>query len=139
MSGPTETAEDKKRYRTADETAIVGESLAGLFVVETFLKEPDLFNTYIAFDPSLWWNDGRLGKSAAADLRAGRDRRRSLYMATSSQGDVDGTVSRMAAVLASDGGPRLTSKYVTYPSELHSTIFHPAAIVAFRAVFAPVK
>lgn len=164
LSGPTENAEDKKmaprvgesqtfrnfirrelmpairaRYRTTDETAIVGESLAGLFVVETLLKEPDLFNTYIAFDPSLWWNDGGLVKGAAADLRASRDRRRSLYMATSSQGDVDGTVSRMAAVLASDGGPQLTSTYVTYPSELHSTIFHPAAIVAFRALFAPLK
>jgi len=85
LSGPTDNAEDKKiaprvggsqpfrtfirselmpavraRYRTTDETAIVGESLAGLFVVETCLKEPDLFNTYIAFDPSLWWNDGGL-------------------------------------------------------------------------------
>ena len=162
LSGPTESVEDRKmaprvgesqafrnfirrelmsviraRYRTTDETAIVGESLAGLFVVETFLKEPDLFNTYIAFDPSLWWNDGGLVKSAAADVRASRDRRRSIYLATSSQGDVDSTVSRLAAILASDGGPQLTSTYVTYPSELHSTIFHPAAIVAFRSLFAP--
>src|SRR5512146_2145962 len=70
MTGPTENAEDRKiapqvggsaafrsfirselmplvkqRYRTTGETAIVGESLAGLFVVETFLLEPDLFDT----------------------------------------------------------------------------------------------
>lgn len=164
LSGPTESAEDKKmaprvgesqafrtfirrelmpairaRYRTTAETAIVGESLAGLFVVETFLKEPDLFNTYIAFDPSLWWNDGGLVKTAAADLKASRDRRRSIYLATSSQGDVDGTVSRLAAILTTDGGPELTSTQVTYPAELHSTIFHPAAIVAFRALFPPPK
>jgi len=164
LSGPTENAEDRKmaprvgesqtfrtfirrelmpairaRYRTTDETAIVGESLAGLFVVETFLKEPDLFSTYIAFDPSLWWNDGGLVKGAAEALRANRDRRRSIYLATSSQGDVDGTVSRLAAILASDGGPQLASLFVTYPAELHSTIFHPAAIVAFRIVFAPLK
>jgi predicted alpha/beta superfamily hydrolase len=164
LSGPTENAEDKKmaprvggsqvfrtfirrelmpavqaRYRTTDETAIVGESLAGLFVVETFLREPDLFNTYIAFDPSLWWNDGALVKGAAEDLRANRDRRRSIYMATSSQGDVDGTVSRLAALLTSDGGSQLTSTFVTYPAELHSTIYHPAALAAFRAVFKPPK
>jgi len=164
LTGPTENAGDKKmaprvgesqafrtfirrelmpsiraRYRTTDETAIVGESLAGLFVVETFLKEPDLFNTYIAFDPSLWWNDGGLVKGALQDLRATRDRRRSIYLATSSEGDVDATVSRFAAILTTDGGPQLTSKYVTYPSELHSTIFHPAALVAFRAAFAPLK
>lgn len=33
--------EIRGRYRTTAETAIVGESLAGLFVVETFLLEPE--------------------------------------------------------------------------------------------------
>ncbi len=80
LTGPTENAEDKKiaprvggseafrkfvreelmpevktRYRTTDEAAVIGESLAGCWVVETFLLEPDLFDTYIAFDPSFWW------------------------------------------------------------------------------------
>jgi predicted alpha/beta superfamily hydrolase len=54
----------KTRYRTMDETAVIGESLAGLFVVETLLIEPDLFDTYIAFDPSLWWNREHLVRSA---------------------------------------------------------------------------
>ncbi len=50
----------RAHWRTTDETAIVGESLAGLFVVETLFVEPDLFDTYLAFDPSLWWNDAAL-------------------------------------------------------------------------------
>ncbi len=95
LSGPTQNEEDKKiaprvggsatfrkfvrdelmpdvraRYRTTDETAIVGESLAGLFVIETFLLEPDLFDSYIAIDPSLWWNSGSLVNSAAERLSA---------------------------------------------------------------------
>jgi len=78
-------------------------------------------------------------KSAAEDLRKNRDRRRTIYMATSSQGDVDGTVSKLAAILASDAGPQVTSTFVTDPAELHSTIFHPAAIVAFRDVFRPAR
>jgi len=43
-------------YRITAESAIVGESLAGLFVLETLLDEPTLFDTYIAIDPSVWWN-----------------------------------------------------------------------------------
>lgn len=43
----------RQRYRTTAETALVGESLAGLFVVETFLREPALFDTCVAFEPSL--------------------------------------------------------------------------------------
>jgi uncharacterized protein len=60
----------KRRYRTTGETAVVGESLAGLLVVETFLLEPDLFDTYIAFDPSLWWNNQKLVGDASERLRA---------------------------------------------------------------------
>ena len=64
----------RRRYRTTREASIVGESLAGLFVVETFLLEPDLFDTYIAVDPSLWWNDRKLLEAAGARLATGRRR-----------------------------------------------------------------
>src|SRR5690606_6316411 len=65
------------RYRTSDEDAILGESLAGLFIVETLLREPEAFDTYIAMDPSTWWDDGRLSDEAAALLaRHGREQHR---------------------------------------------------------------
>lgn len=48
------------RYRTNGQKTIIGESLAGLFIIETFLMTPDMFDNYIAFDPSLWWNKHQL-------------------------------------------------------------------------------
>src|SRR5438067_13194669 len=74
-----------KRYPTTGETAIVGESLAGLFVVKTLALEPDLFDTYIAVDPSLWWNGGRLARRLANDPPAVKGRK-TLYVALSSDG-----------------------------------------------------
>jgi hypothetical protein len=68
--------EIERRYRTTRERAIMGESLAGLFVVETFLREPELFDTYIAFDPSLWWNNAKLVGDAPQILAAARAPRR---------------------------------------------------------------
>src|SRR3954462_8314230 len=62
--------EINRRYRTTPERSIVGESLAGLFIVETFLREPTTFDHYVAFDPSLWWNHGVLVDSASVLLRA---------------------------------------------------------------------
>lgn len=129
----------RARYRTTGESAIVGESLAGLFVVETSLKEPDLFNIYIAFDPSLWWNKEGIVNGAAADLKASADKPRTIYIATSSEGDVGGATTRLAGILPANGGPRLASHYQSYPGELHSTIFHPAAQAAFRIVFKPTR
>jgi predicted alpha/beta superfamily hydrolase len=160
MTGPTENENDKKiaprvggsepfrrfirdelmpqvraRYRTTDETAIVGESLAGLFVVETFLLEPNLFDTYIAFDPSLWWNDQKLVGEAGELLRARPKAGKTLYLA-SSDDDREGT-QRFVDVLVKGAYPGLSWHYEKMPDEKHSTIYHPAALKAFRAVFKP--
>lgn len=123
------------RYRITDESAIVGESLAGLFVVETLFVEPDLFDTYIAFDPSLWWNRGDLVARAAEriEVLAGR----TLYIASSSQGDLAELARRLAGVLASRAPPSASWHHEPMPEESHATIYHPAALRAFRRLFAP--
>ena len=162
MTGPTSNAEDRKiaprvggsaafrtfirtelmprvreRYRTTDETAIVGESLAGLFVVETFLLEPALFDTYVAFDPSLWWNDRALLRGAGERLRGRPDARRTLYLASSSERELAEATQQLADVLAKAAPPGLVWHHQPLPDEKHSTIYHPAALRAFRTLFAP--
>jgi hypothetical protein len=162
MTGPTESAEDKKiarrvggsgafrrfirdelmpqvkaRYRTTDETAIVGESLAGLFVMETFLLEPDLFDTYIAFDPSLWWNNQKLVNEAGGRLRARFGRKKTLYFASSGDSGLAEIAQRLLEVLSKSAPADLSWHYERMPDEKHSTIYHPAALKAFRAVFKP--
>jgi predicted alpha/beta superfamily hydrolase len=128
----------KARYRTTDETAIVGESLAGLFVMETFLLEPDLFDTYIAFDPSLWWNDQKLVNGAGGRLRSRPRLKKTLYFASSGDSGLDVIAQRLAEVLAKDAPAGIRWHYEKMPDEKHSTIYHPAALKAFRAVFKPV-
>ena len=166
MTGPTERADDRKiavrvggsaafrtfirtelmphvraRYRTTGETAVVGESLAGLFVVETLLREPDLFDTYVAFDPSLWWNGAQLVAQAGGTLRARNDARRTapktLYLASSDEPQLATLTAQLAAVLRDGGFPGLRWHYLPMPDETHATIYHPAALRAFRTLFAP--
>lgn len=127
----------KRRYRTTGETAIVGESLAGLFVVETFFLEPDLFDTYIAFDPSLWWNNGTLIGSADQRLRARPMTNRTLYFASSAEQGIADATHRLAGLLEQHAYPGLHWHYERLPEEQHSTIYHPAALRAFRALFKP--
>jgi predicted alpha/beta superfamily hydrolase len=161
LTGPTRNAEDRKiapqvggsaafrkfirtelmpvvdaRYRTTKERAIVGESLAGLFIVETFFLEPDLFDTYIAFDPSLWWNDHALVDSAAVRLRADKFGRRTLFLANSSQ-DIDQLTKVLADTLARCAPADLVWYYQPMMAETHATIYHPAALIAFRRLFKP--
>ncbi len=156
MTGPTEVADDRKiapqvggsaafraflrdelrpvierRYRTTGETAIMGESLAGLFVVETFLLEPGLFDSYIAFDPSLWWNGARLVQEAPARLRAGAGGRRALYLASSSEPELARLTAQFAEVLRADAPAGLAWHHEPMPGETH------AALLALRRLFKP--
>ncbi len=164
MTGPTADPEDRKiaihtggstefrkfirtelmpeirlHHRTTSETAIIGESLAGLFVIETLLLEPDLFDTYIAFDPSLWWNNEQLLKGAASMAGVYPSTPKRLYFANSSDALrvqlLDAALQ--AAALRPGRGHTLVWQYVPMPQESHATIYHPAALAAFRALFKP--
>jgi predicted alpha/beta superfamily hydrolase len=125
------------RYRTTGETAIVGESLAGLFVVETLLREPDLFDTYIAFDPSLWWDGGRLVTDAGDLLRARTPAPKTLFLANSGEPSLEGPVRQLVGALRDGAFPQLRWHYAPLPGESHATIYHPAALRAFRLLFGP--
>jgi hypothetical protein len=129
-----------KRYRTTPERGIIGESLAGLFVVETFLREPQLFAHYIAFDPSLWWNQGALVDSAPALLgttggvthRSARHMpNRTLYVAVS-RDDRDDQTARFAAALRAGGGFAWT--YTSRPDLTHPTIFRALAPTGLKTL-----
>ncbi|HEV7519066.1 MAG TPA: alpha/beta hydrolase-fold protein [Thermoanaerobaculia bacterium] len=162
LTGPTKNEQDKKiaphvggseafrrfirdelmpqvrgRYRTTPEAAIVGESLAGLFIVETFLLEPELFDTYIAIDPSLWWNNQELVHSAAERLRSRPNLEKTLYLASSDEKEIVESTQRFAELLSKNAPAWLHWHYERMPEEKHSTIYHPAALKAFRVVFDP--
>jgi predicted alpha/beta superfamily hydrolase len=126
-----------QRYRTSGETALVGESLAGLFVVETLVLEPTLFDTYVAFDPSVWWNNGQLVGQAEKLLRTYAGPVKTLYIGSSRDDAKIPESRRLAAAVQGAPNSSLTGYYQALPEETHATIYHPAALRAFRVVFKP--
>ncbi len=77
----------KERYRTTEETAIVGESLAGLFVVETFLLEPDLFDIYWRSIPASGGTTGSWSREPERGCgHSPRSRRRCIWRAATRKG-----------------------------------------------------
>lgn len=124
-----------KRYRVTGASTVVGESFAGLFVVETLLVDPDLFDTYIAIDPSVWWSGGALVRSAADRFAHWTAKPRRLWIATA---DFKETQDRVAELMASVGerAPAgLTAMLDPLPAEHHATVFPVAELRAYRALF----
>ncbi len=47
----------EQKYHASSFRTLYGHSLGGLFVIQTLLERHDLFDQYLAIDPSLWWDD----------------------------------------------------------------------------------
>lgn len=129
--------EVRRRYRTNGHTAIVGESLAGLFVVETFFAQPQLFDTYIALSPSLWWNDQALVRDAVAKLQAWPDLKRTLYFASAGDDDIGNAIAALQAALQTTHPRGLTWYYQPRPDLRHRNIYRRLSPSVFRKLFPP--
>ena len=46
----------ESKYPATTHRTLIGHSLGGLFAINTLLNHPDLFNNYLAIDPSMWWD-----------------------------------------------------------------------------------
>ena len=128
----------ESHFRLTDETALMGESAAGMFVVETLLRQPDLFRDYVAVSPMLWWDDQSLSKASAALLaRRPFPRARRLYLTIADEGgDMRQGVDRLVEALRQAQPPDLEWTFVSMEQETHGTTFHPAALAAVRKFFA---
>jgi hypothetical protein len=160
MTGPTQVDSDKKiaphvggsaefraflgdelipaisaRVRENGERAIIGESLAGLFIVETFLVAPEMFPTSIALSPSLWWNDRAIPRGYAAWRKAHPMVKGMLYLAVAGDDDRDDAIAGFAAALKSDPPAGLTWFFEPMPQEKHSTIYRAAEGHVLRKLF----
>lgn len=86
------------RYACDGRRAIIGESLAGNFVAEAFVREPELFDAYIAISPSLWWN----GAGIVEELRARRGSlppERTIFLTSANETDIAVNVAAFAELL----------------------------------------
>lgn len=160
MTGPTQVAQDREiapevggsvafrrffadelipvidsRYRTSGRSAVVGESLAGLFIVETYFLQPDLFDTYIALDPSLWWNNEQWTREAAGHMGKRKLDSR-LYLATGGEESNVKEVTRLAQAMCSSPAPGLQWRFEPRPDLDHGNIYRGMERGIYRMLFA---
>ncbi len=112
-----------KKYRTKNNKGIIGESLAGLFIMETFLKQPEMFDYYIAIDPSLWWNDHKMLLNAKNDLAKFPLTPKKLWFAGSGASDILPYTDDLKNILTQEKLPNLKWNYSPEPKEEHATIY----------------
>jgi len=139
-------------YPTTTYRVISGHSLGGLAVMNAFFNHTDLFNAYIAIDPSIWWDherwikkyEGRLSQrdfhnkalfiAMANNIPAGMDTI-SMFRVTAIIAPVTHAVFPFVQTLRSarPKGLRWGSKF--YPNEWHGSVELNAEYDALRYLF----
>ncbi|GLQ19794.1 alpha/beta family hydrolase [Algimonas porphyrae] len=107
-------------------SVLMGESLAGLFVLDTLAAEPALFDDYIAISPSSWWDDRALARQAEVALSDTPSGRR-LVLAIADEG---GTMEAGTRVFhaAAKANPNIDVTFLDRSdADSHGTIYHGAA------------
>ncbi len=121
-----------RRYRTDGTTAVLGESLAGLWIVDTFFEAPELFDAWLALSPSLWWDGQRRVREAPAWLAAHPDVTGRLYLSYADETDIAPHVEALADALRAGAPAGLAWTVVPRPDLTHATIYRAAKRDALR-------
>lgn len=123
-------------YRGSDRRIVIGESLAGYWIVDTLLHAPSTFTDYIAISPSLWWDETDAAAKAAVAFSSQDKAPRSFFLTVANEGGNHQKGNDMiAAALKANAPKTLRWTYQPRPQEEHSTIYHGAALDALRWTF----
>lgn len=142
-----------KNYPTTSYRSLIGHSYGGLFAVECLLNEPQLFQNYLAADPSLDWDHQLLLKSTTTKGQLRELHGHSLFLSMSGQlHRQDGTItlenvqndtsvytqfsrSILAFIELSKSSPTLRFDWKYYPNDLHGTVPFPSFMDGLISLF----
>ncbi len=134
-----------EKYRTLPYRTLVGHSLGGTLAVYDYISKKALFNSYIAMDPSLWWDNELLVKRIKSnDLNAIKKANRRLYIsaAHNSTLTIDTTPMRNSqeaffAALKANSNNRgvIHTKLQYFENEDHGTVPLPSIYNGMRFIF----
>jgi len=68
-------------YLTAPYKMLIGHSFGGLTVMNIVVNHTDMFNSYVAIDPSMWWDGRKLLNQAHEVMKQKKFAGKSLYLA----------------------------------------------------------
>lgn len=112
----------ESHYRSNTFRLIAGHSLGGLFVMETLMEKPDLFQAHFAFSPSLWWNPEEFFPRMETLFAERNNLQSFLYMNLGTEGpSMRPGFERIQALLESSAPEGLNWHAKLYPDEVHVT------------------
>lgn len=121
---------------------LVGHSYAGLFTLHVLLTHPEAFDTYMALDPSLWWNRGYFMKQAEEEISMSDFSGKQLYVGFATQPRPGKNLIHFPLVdsFLETIVPNMEKRHLRvisrkFPEETHGTIALPGIYDGLKSLF----
>jgi predicted alpha/beta superfamily hydrolase len=118
------------RFHTLPSRILVGHSFGGLLAVHALLSQPEMFQAYLAIDPSLWWDKQLLTKYAGNRISTIRKLRKSLYISSANSpailnnnpSKMRRAIRKFAKMLEAARSVNFRFGFQYFPSEDHGSV-----------------
>ncbi len=110
----------EKNYRAAKHSTLVGQSMGGLFVLNSLIDSPTSFTNYVAISPSVWLADNGIVKKAKEKLKVTKESHVSLFLSLADETHMG--VYDFLNLLDFTQPENLDWSFKHYPDENHNSI-----------------
>lgn len=116
----------EKNYNTSPNKIFFGHSFGGLMSSYCFLNHPEMFNSYIAVSPALWWDNESIFKNSNILFKKEDYSHKTIFFSDGNEGVVAGvefhnSVVKLQSLLQQKKITGLRFKYIPYPEETHNS------------------
>jgi hypothetical protein len=126
----------EKNYNVSPNRILLGHSLGGLLTIHCLLTHPEMFASYIAVSPSLWWDKESTFKNADLNFTNKAFNNKTLFFSDGDEGSsFNKSVVKLQTLFQSKIITALRYKYIPYPNESHSSELVKATQDGLRFVF----
>lgn len=123
----------ENKYRTQPFRILAGISYGGLFTHYAMITQPDLFNAYIAADPSLWWSNQKIIHESETFFKSQTNFNKTLYFTQSEIVEMGGDV--FARMLQRSAPRGFKWKFNHMHQETHGSITHRSFYDGLEFIF----
>jgi predicted alpha/beta superfamily hydrolase len=119
-------------YSTMPFRILSGHSLAGILVVYLLFSERNIFNAYIAMDPSLWWDNNYIINKIAS-FKEDKLSHRCLYVTSTRSNDE--YIVPFDSTLNAKSIKELRYKYQNFEDETHADVVFVSLYYGLKYIF----
>ncbi len=125
-----------KNFKTEPYKVLVGHSYGGVFAMHALLTDPDLFDAYIAIDPSFWYKNQMQIKSAQVEFTKTKNWNKPIFITGRKGGGMkEMGITSMEKLLKSSAPKDLNWKIISYAEEDHGSVTFKSAYDGLRFIF----